>query len=124
MSSRVPTRVQAAVILYAPVEMTNTDRAWLGKTRAEDPSVYRDASPLTHLDRKAPPFLVLHGTADALVDVGQSRLLDDALGKVGVEHRLVVVDGAPHTFKLQNPHKDMRSTVVEFFNKHLKGPTK
>jgi acetyl esterase/lipase len=115
-----PTRVQAAVILYAPAEMHHIDRAWLGKTRAEDPKVYRDASPLTHLDPKDPPFLILHGTADAQVDVEQSRILDAALDKAGVEHQLIVIDGAPHTFGLENPYKDMRATVVAFFDRHLK----
>src|SRR4051794_10353803 len=44
-----PPRVQAAVILYGPVEMDKADRPWLGKTRSEDPSLYREVSPLAHL---------------------------------------------------------------------------
>ncbi len=115
-----PTRVQAAVIMYAPIEMNQTDRPWLGKTRAEDPGLYQDVSPLTHLDPRDPPFLVLHGTADALVEVEQSRILDAALEKIGLDHQLVIIEGAPHTFGLVNKQKDLRPLVVAFFDKNLK----
>ena len=115
-----PTRVQAAVIMYGPMEMNRTDRAWLGKTRAEDPALYQEVSPLTHLDPRDPPFLVLHGTADTQVEVEQSRILDAALEKAGLNHQLVVIEGAPHTFGLVNKQKDLRPLVVEFFDKNLK----
>ena len=115
-----PTRVQAAVIMYAPIEMNQSDRPWLGKTRAEDPTLYQEVSPLAHLDPRDPPFLVLHGTADALVEVEQSRILDAALEKTGLKHQLVIIDGAPHTFGLVNKQKDLRPLVMEFFDKNLK----
>ena len=115
-----PTRVQAAVIMYAPIVMNQTDRPWLGKTRSEDPTLYQEVSPLTHLDPRDPPFLILHGTADTSVEVEQSRILDAALEKTGLTHQLVIIEGAPHTFGLVNKQKDLRPLVVEFFNKNLK----
>ncbi len=100
------TQVQAAVIMYAPVQMDQTDRPWLGKTRAEDAALYRAVSPLTHLDPKDPPFLILHGTADALVEVEQSRVLDAALEKTGIDHRLVIIDGGtPHFWPRQQAER-------------------
>jgi acetyl esterase/lipase len=119
--SEYPTRVQAAVIMYAPMEMNLIDRAWLGKTRAEDPALYQEVSPLTHLDPRDPPFLVLHGTADKLVEVEQSRILDAALEKTGLRHQLIIIEGGPHTFGLVNKQKDLRPIVVEFFDKNLRG---
>jgi acetyl esterase/lipase len=57
-----------------------------------------DASPITHVTADAPPFLLVHGTADWLVPYAQSEQLDAALTAVGVECRLVPVEGAQHIF--------------------------
>ena len=56
----------------------------------------RAASPLNYVKPGAPPFLLLHGDADRLVPVEQSRLLDAALRAAGVSSRLIVVPGAEH----------------------------
>ncbi len=54
------------------------------------------ASPLTYAKAGAPPFLILHGDADRVVPVEQSRLLDTALRQSSVRSRLVVVAGGQH----------------------------
>ncbi|GGN97322.1 hypothetical protein GCM10010112_89470 [Actinoplanes lobatus] len=56
------------------------------------------ADPISLVHAGAPPFLLLHGTADRLVPSSQSELLDDALQEVGVPVELVLVDGADHIF--------------------------
>lgn len=43
-----------------------------------------------------------------------------ACQKAGIEHELVVVEGAPHTFHLQPKERDLRPVVIGFFDKHLK----
>lgn len=50
-----------------------------------------------HLAHKGmPPFLIMHGTADHLMDHKQSVLLYEALQKAGVDARLLMVEGATH----------------------------
>lgn len=56
----------------------------------------RAASPMAYAHRGAPPFLLLHGDADRVVPLEQSRLLDGALRSAGVSSRLVVVAGGQH----------------------------
>ncbi|TAJ20591.1 MAG: alpha/beta hydrolase [Dehalococcoidia bacterium] len=56
----------------------------------------RIASPLTYVRKGAPPFLILHGDADRVVPIEQSRLLDASLRGAGVSSRLLVVTGAEH----------------------------
>lgn len=56
----------------------------------------RAASPLTHVHRGAPPFLLLHGDADRVVPAEQARLLDAALRASGVPSSLVVTPGGGH----------------------------
>ncbi|MCZ2826407.1 MULTISPECIES: alpha/beta hydrolase [unclassified Modestobacter] len=55
-----------------------------------------DASPISHVTADAPPFLLVHGTADWLVPCSQSEQLHAALTAVGVDSRLVPVKGAGH----------------------------
>ena len=115
-------RVSCAVDMYGPVDLVDwKDIATLGKTRKEAPELYQQFSVMTYLDKSTPPILILHGTADALVDVQQSRSLDAALTALGVEHHLEIVEGAPHSFHLQPKEKDLRPLVLEFFGKHLGG---
>jgi acetyl esterase/lipase len=57
-----------------------------------------DASPITHVTPDAPPFLLVHGTADWLVPFAQSEQLYAALTAAGVDARLVPVEGAQHIF--------------------------
>jgi acetyl esterase/lipase len=56
------------------------------------------ASPVNHVTAGAPPFLLVHGTADALVPFTQSRELANSLNSSGVPVRLEPVDGAGHIF--------------------------
>ena len=60
-----------------------------GPTRA-------DASPVTHVTPDAPPFLLLHGTADWLVPYAQSQQLAAAMTAAGAPVELVPIDGAGH----------------------------
>lgn len=43
------------------------------KRLADDPEIFRDASPIAHVHRDAPPFFVLHGTNDSLLHVEPAR---------------------------------------------------
>jgi len=116
-------RVRCAVDLYGPADLLQYhDVKMLGKSRAEAPGLYRAASPTTYVDRHDPPILILHGTADTTVAVRQSEILAAALTQAGVEHELVIIDGAPHTFHLQPKQRDLRPLVLGFFDRHLKAP--
>ncbi|MBI5396948.1 MAG: alpha/beta hydrolase [Verrucomicrobia bacterium] len=114
-------RVQAVVDLYGPTEWFATrDLPMFRKTRAEAPELYRQATPMTHVDKNDPPILILHGTADKTVEVAQSEKFAAALKKAGAEHQLVIVEGGPHSFHLQPKQQDLRPLVLGFFDKHLK----
>jgi acetyl esterase/lipase len=114
--------VQCAVPMYGPGEVRDSKNAlaMLGKSRDEAADLYKLASPITHADSKDPPFLILHGTADKTVPIEQSEILAAVLKKSGVEHELVLVPDAPHTFDLQPKQQDLRPLVLAFLDKHLK----
>lgn len=88
--------------------------------------VYRAASPVTHITKKSPPVLILHGMIDKTVDRAQSEELDRALTKYGVPHEFVMVAGAGHTFDFETWSKkplsrDLRPVALAFLAKYL-GP--
>ena len=117
----IPTTVKCCVDLYGISDIgTYHDVTMLGKTFAEAPDLYRLASPVTYVRSNSPPFLILHGTADTTVHPAQSQLLAQRLLQAGVEHDLMVIPGAPHSFDLQPPQHDLRPVVLGFFNAKLK----
>jgi len=114
-------QVRCAVDFYGPTDLLeHRDTHMLGKTRAEAPELYRAASPIRYVDPADPPLLIAHGTEDKTVSVRHSELLAEALRRAGVEHELIIIPGAPHTFHLQPKQRDLRPVVLGFFDKHLK----
>jgi acetyl esterase/lipase len=114
-------RVQCAVPMYGAYDLTDRKESVLiGKSREQAPEAYRLASPIMLLNSKTPPMLVLCGTADSPGTVVQSEKFAAALKKAGIEHELVLVKDAPHSFHLQPKQRDLRPLVLGFFDKHLK----
>jgi len=58
----------------------------------------RQATPLAYIDREDPPFLILHGTADSMVPIGQSELLTTALTAAGVPVTFERIEGGGHGY--------------------------
>ena len=116
----VSCRVRCGVDLYGISDLNQWhDVTMLGKKAAEDPALYRKASPVTYARAGSPPLLILHGTADTTVPPHQSELLHAALQGAGASSELLLIADAAHTFHLQPPQLDLRPLVLEFFDKHL-----
>lgn len=56
----------------------------------------RQLNPVTWVDAADPPFLIVHGTADPVVPIGQSRRLRDALQAAGRSVQMIEVAGGAH----------------------------
>ena len=79
----------------------------------------KEYSPIEHVTKDDPPFLILHGDADPLVPLGQSEILLEALKKAGVAAELVVIKGGGHGGKgFATPENQEK--IAKFFAKHLK----
>jgi len=61
-----------------------------------DPAAVAMANPITYVGPDAPPFLILHGNADAVISPSQTLLLHTALRAAGVSSTRYVLDGANH----------------------------
>ncbi len=97
--------VKAVVGLYSPTDLEQLARSpmipemfrqagtsWEGTMLAR----LRELSPIRHVRSGIPPFLLIHGTADALVPFDQSQNMCRAIRKVGGECDLLAVKGGGH----------------------------
>jgi acetyl esterase/lipase len=65
------------------------------------PDVYRAASPMARIHPDAPPFLVVHGTADGLIPVAQAQAFVERLRAVSAQPvAYLELPGAHHGFDL------------------------
>jgi acetyl esterase/lipase len=82
-----------------PLEPATREALLLGAPPQTVPELASQASPISHVTADAPPFLLLHGSADRLVPCVQSRRMHDALQAVGVDAELGVFEGADHMWR-------------------------
>jgi acetyl esterase/lipase len=95
-----------------------------GAGRNENIALWRDASPVFHVTKNAPPIIIFQGLADPTVNHGQSEELDAVLTKNNVPHKLILIPGVGHTFDLTSWNKkplpfDLRPIVLEFLATHV-----
>jgi dipeptidyl aminopeptidase/acylaminoacyl peptidase len=94
-------------------------------TPEQHPEVYRNASPISHVDRLERPLLILHGTADVNVPYLHSvRLVDELLAKgKGNLVEFMVYPGEFHYFTRAQVLRDAWNRVDRFFGRHLRAGT-
>ncbi|MFT3787621.1 MAG: alpha/beta hydrolase [Tepidisphaeraceae bacterium] len=125
-STTQPTgRIRAVIDLFGPTDMAGMAARpseegvitqLLGGPIETKRELARQASPLEHVSKDAPPFLILHGSADPLVPLDQSQRLANALTAVGVKAQLVTIDGAGHAgpaFWTETQREAMRAFLKE-----------
>ncbi len=77
------------------------ERVVVQRSQTECPQVFRDASPLSRIVAEAPPFLVIHGSRDAVIPVAEARGFVDRLRVVSTNRVCYAeLPGAGHGFDL------------------------
>jgi len=118
----VSTDVCAIVDIYGPTNLLSLyrDVPWLaradieryvGGTPTAAPQKWKDASPLSHVRKDAPPVLILHGDGDAIVSYKQAEELDRAIRAAGGTCRLIRVRGGTHGWCLFFTENDSLRTL-------------
>ncbi len=89
-------------------------------TKLDDKPKTDAVSPVHYVSKDNPPFLILHGTHDALVPLAQSEQLAAALKEKGVAVWLQKLPGSGHGGPaFAKP--SITQLTHRFFDKHLKG---
>ena len=136
---KVSSRVQAVVDFFGPSDLAimrvpaegepqilkayggDSNQVLFNLTGSMDRSaaIFKKISPVNYVDPADCPVLIFHGNADPLVPLEQSKLLDRALEKAGVPHRLEIVDGGGHGWTGPKLEESLRQ-AMEFLDKTLK----
>jgi acetyl esterase/lipase len=76
--------------------------------------------PVRNVTTKYPPTMLIHGTADTDVPYSLSKDMDATLGKAGVVHDFISVEGAEHRLAGATPAEVSRvaARAVEFVKAH------
>ncbi|UKA53999.1 alpha/beta hydrolase [Arthrobacter sp. FW305-BF8] len=98
----------------------------IGAVLADEPQKAAAASPISYVGPGAPPFLLVHGTADRFVPAAQSETLAAELEKAGAAVELLLLDGADHMWSLPDgspaaAEKALAATV-SFFRRQAAVP--
>jgi acetyl esterase/lipase len=134
----VSSKVQAVADLCGPVDFTRADLTFdflmkaqerlMGNTLAQNPAAWKAASPIYDVKPGDPPFLIIHGDSDTIVNPGQATIFIDALAKAGVPHEVLIVKNAGHEYGEQvgkpiEPNiAGIQKAIADFFAKQLKSP--
>lgn len=115
-------KVAGVVDLYGPSDLNvieARDRRevvnFLGKSYQEAPDLFKEVSPLEHLDAADPPTLVMHGTIDDIVGIQQSDALVERLRELGVTHWYDRLNGFPHTMDIVLPVNERTQWLIDAF---------
>jgi len=77
------------------------ERVVVKRSHARHPEVFRAASPMDRIHKAAPPFLVVHGSRDGLIPVGEARAFVHMLRSVSAAKvGYVELPGVGHGFDL------------------------
>lgn len=120
------TRVAASIAFYPPVSFVKPDGSLGGFASVllgENPSVEaaRAAAPETYLSPAFPPTLLIHGTSDELVPVGESSLVFDRLSRAGVPAEMHLYAGQPHGFDAAPAFGRQSAEVMALFLRRYVG---
>ena len=85
------------------------------------PELYTEQSPLFRADKINTPLLLLHGTSDTNVPIGESIQMYNALKILGKEVEFVRVNGENHGIMDYEKRLKWNKTIFAWFSKHLKG---
>jgi acetyl esterase/lipase len=126
--------VSAVVAIAAPLDIRTAgaldpSQRWmvenfLGAPPEAVPERALLASPAVHVATGDPPFLLIHGTADGVVSVRQSRSMRDTLRAAGVPATLLELPGVGHSFPEFSWDSRLRGascTTLEFLRTRLGG---
>jgi acetyl esterase/lipase len=80
---------------------------------------YAKCSPVCYACKEAAPMLLIHGTADKLVPIEQSKLLEKKLKEAGAEATVLPIEKGGHGFWGKDS-ETAAMAAMEFFAKHLK----
>ena len=128
--------VAAVVCFYGPIDMLEWAKRFAGKPLPQGVMDFfqiheldaaglakmRETSPAIYLNKKTPPFLVIHGTKDEAVDYSQATLTVELFKKLGQRCDLITIKGGVHGVMNWEKEPELRAyktQMVDWLHKTL-----
>ncbi len=93
-------------------------KMWLGATFKDKPELWKEASPLTYIDKNTPPMLFINSSIPRF-HAGRDEAID-ILKRHNIYFEIHTLENTPHTFWLFNPwQKEVVNIITKFVNKIL-----
>jgi dipeptidyl aminopeptidase/acylaminoacyl peptidase len=93
-------------------------RDWRDRVRGDAKFNLDAVSPLTRAASLKVPLLIAHGEKDTRVPVAQSKKMDDALNRAGIEHEFVLYPEEKHGFSKAEDATDFLKRVEAFLARY------
>ncbi|MGQ0530717.1 MAG: alpha/beta hydrolase fold domain-containing protein [Panacagrimonas sp.] len=118
------TQVRAIVAGGTPADLTLYEGghlvpAFMGGSREEKLDVFREASPVTHIDAADPPVFQYHATLDDYVPFEQATRYKAALDGAGIANELFIIKGHGHISAFF-ADGDAVNAALEFLDRYLR----
>lgn len=88
---------------------------WFGYSKTENPAIWEDAAPLTHVGPHTPPTLFINSSVDRM-HAGREDFIR-VLNQYDIPSSVKTFEGSPHSFILFNPWFDSTVAVINVFLK-------
>ena len=118
ISRRMRNRAGRSTCAWPHARKRGSDAPTVGEQLTE---LAKKVSPALLVDRKQPPFLIIHGDADPLVPLRQSEILVEALKQHGGSAELIVKKGGGHPWFTINEEVKV---MADWFDTQLKPKAK
>ena len=121
----VDSRVAACIGFYprsiVPPAADRGDYPLLQADRGQE--AYRGIRPLSYVNPRFPPTLLLHGTADESIPIEESVHLYEALKAEHVPVEIHIIDGVTHMFDVHADLAEMSALWIDLFlDRHVVNP--
>ena len=121
--------VKACIVMAATQDLVAANKGkvnegallFFGKNCDDDPELYAQASPITHVRPGVPPVIFIEGEKDTL-KVGREEMMNK-LKALGIDTAVHTLKDAPHPFWMSDPWcAETVEIAAKFFKKHLGEP--
>ena len=92
----------------------------IGKPYPSGKAVYKERSPINHLDRLRSSMIIFQGSDDKIVPPRVSRQMSKALEARGIPCKYVEYSGEAHGFRMKESNIDALKKEAEFYRRNLK----
>jgi dipeptidyl aminopeptidase/acylaminoacyl peptidase len=99
---------------------TYSSAASSGSYPWNNPELYWDHSPLFHADKIKTPLLLLQGSVDTNVPIGESIQMFTALKILGKDVDYVRIEGENHSIRTFSRKMEWQRTILAYFARYLK----